>query len=506
MTTETPNDPYTQLRRDLDDVVEIASETLRTERRDRAIGPARERALILGSAIALGYIVYAAIAQLTDPSFSPASAAVVLVVTVVIALIYFGLAVADAGAKPVARGDALAAVDHRQGLHDRLQTAAEFLELEHRTSFMAAAIADAGEFANTAKTGALELEQAPRRDRKRTAWLSTIALAAAALVVWITPSVARSPAPDREPDPGLVAKLAPHGKPDKPQVKAEVQEPKEEKPQLAQEPGRRTTSKRGKRDSRLTSEIKKTRGAMGSGQSADAASAAGASEARGAPSSQAQASLKPKKPGKSKKKKPKKRKKPNSEPALAKKPQDDSGATAGRGAASGSNKSPAASPWSSKDQVTSDDEEDLEDDEEVDDEFDNSDARGGVQPHLRDRRPPVNRDLGIGFGNQKNPDANGRGGPSELKKSRGVAALVLGVPIPDHVKGRPGPGKTKITQERVEPRVEDTQAAEASARRPRQAPVGHLARPELEPWMRALLRRYYQLVRKNSTSPSPKHN
>ena len=77
----------------------------------------------------------------------------------------------------------------------------------------------------------------------------------------------------------------------------------------------------------------------------------------------------------------------------------------------------------------------------------------GLQPNMRDRRPAANRDLTIGFGNEPNPDANGRGGPSEQKKSRGVASLVLGVPIPDHVKGPPNPGRTKITQERVQPRA-----------------------------------------------------
>ena len=50
----------------------------------------------------------------------------------------------------------------------------------------------------------------------------------------------------------------------------------------------------------------------------------------------------------------------------------------------------------------------------------------------------------IGFGNRPSPDANGRGGPSQAKKSRGTASLILGVPIPDHIKGQPNPGKTKI--------------------------------------------------------------
>jgi len=88
-----------------------------------------------------------------------------------------------------------------------------------------------------------------------------------------------------------------------------------------------------------------------------------------------------------------------------------------------------------------------------------------------------------------------------MKKSRGVAALVLGVPIPDHVKGRPNPGKTKITQERVEPRVEDAEAVDATARQPRQSPVGHFANPELESWMRDLIRTYFKAIRAPKKNP-----
>ncbi|MEZ5975101.1 MAG: hypothetical protein R3E96_09730 [Planctomycetota bacterium] len=78
----------------------------------------------------------------------------------------------------------------------------------------------------------------------------------------------------------------------------------------------------------------------------------------------------------------------------------------------------------------------------------------------------MSRDLQIAFGNRPNPDANGRGGPSEQKKSRGVASLVLGVPIPDRVKGQPGKGPTKVTQERVQPQAESPETATAGARRP----------------------------------------
>jgi len=112
-------------------------------------------------------------------------------------------------------------------------------------------------------------------------------------------------------------------------------------------------------------------------------------------------------------------------------------------------------------------------------------------PNLRDRRPPVNRDLSIGFGNQPDEEANGRGGPSQAKKSRGTASLVLGVPVPDHIKGQPNAGRTKITQERVEPQDDDAPDVAAAGRGTRQGPAGHVARPELAPWMRALVRAYF---------------
>ena len=120
-----------------------------------------------------------------------------------------------------------------------------------------------------------------------------------------------------------------------------------------------------------------------------------------------------------------------------------------------------------------------------------STSRGGMQPNLRDRRPPVSRELGIGFGNQSSEDANGRGGPSQQKKSRGTASLVLGVPIPDHVKGQPNPGRTKITQERVQPRQEQSPRIPAEPRQRGARPTGPLTRPGAEPWLREMIRNYF---------------
>ncbi len=111
---------------------------------------------------------------------------------------------------------------------------------------------------------------------------------------------------------------------------------------------------------------------------------------------------------------------------------------------------------------------------------------------MRDRRAPVNRDLQIGFGtNRPNPDANGRGGPGGQKKSRGVASLVLGVPIPDRVNGQPNKGRIRITQQRITPEAEQSDPVAAQDRLPRNAAVGPIHHPDFSPWLQDLVRRYF---------------
>ena len=490
---------HDQLRGDLDKIRTQATSVLKTERRKRARRPALEGALLIGVVLAAAYLLYLGLAYAIGASLPSPTLPVLAAVIVAAGLIYLVARIVAAGSRAVSDAAALAAADERHDLKDRLRTAAEFLRRPSRTPFMDAALLDAADFSPAARQIGLPVEPAPESFSGRARNTALCAAPLLALALWIPMPVAAEVTQD-DPNKVEVTRLEIEADADnktpeeRPAVPREQEEPSDIKATPVPRPA---ASQKGRKDTQLSSDVKLTRGAMGSGQSADAASASGTSEARGAPSNQAQASKAAKKPTKKKNVKKKKPKKPDSEPTPVVKPEADSGSTAGRGAASGSNKSPSASPWSSRDQVTSEDEEELEDDEEVDDEFDNSDARGGVQPHLRDRRPPVNRDLGIGFGNQKNPDANGRGGPSEQKKSRGVASLVLGVPIPDHVKGRPNPGKTKITQERVEPKVEDAATVSASARKPRKAKVGHFANPELEAWMRELIRAYFQAIRPN---------
>lgn len=88
-------------------------------------------------------------------------------------------------------------------------------------------------------------------------------------------------------------------------------------------------------------------------------------------------------------------------------------------------------------------------DEPVEDETDEQEQRGGVMPMRRGDNRPAARELSISGDGP--PDA-GRGGPTPPKKSRGTASLVLGLRLPDSVRGQPNPGTAKTSLEQIPPR------------------------------------------------------
>lgn len=397
----------------------------------------------------------------------------------------------------VERRDALAAIDQELGLADRLVTADEFLGIEEPSPFVEAAIEDGVRIAPRARDAALRLAHEPLDLGRREGWVVSASVLMLLLAAWISErdrvsqEHGREVAAATEEVAGLeLVDETEAGRPE-PQPSNEREEPEPRSGPPSKAAGPQT---RREKAGDISDQTKESEGKTGEGRSSDAESTSGASESRGMPSNQSQKSSAGEKP---KKKDAKKKPKPPADlqPTEKKSAEENSGSTAGKGSSKGSNKNPAASKWSSKDQVTTEDDQEIEDDEDTEDEEEDQESRGGVQPNLRDRKPPVSRDLRIGFGNQKNPDANGRGGPSEAKKSRGTASLVLGVPIPDRVKGQPNPGKTKITQERIEPKAEESSAIEATPRRARESAPGHLQERELTPWMRTLVREYFLTLR-----------
>jgi len=153
-------------------------------------------------------------------------------------------------------------------------------------------------------------------------------------------------------------------------------------------------------------------------------------------------------------KRPPKPKKITKKPADARvvgkrrKESEQTGATAGQGGSGGGAMSPVRSPWAQRDRTGDEPLPENPADEDVEDEIEEEEARGGTQPHMRDRKAATSRDLSISGPGE---GGEGRGGPTPHKKARGTAALVLGVPVPDFVRGLLNPGTTKVTHERVEP-------------------------------------------------------
>lgn len=476
-----------------------AGEKVAKSLRSRDVGIALPRggsaggnaAILLAPAFAAGLILFAA----------PPEATIALPVMLAIALPLVGglFAIVRVCARPLDVASGLRRLDVELGLKGRLAAAFEFAQAKTRTSFMAAAILDAAPFVALANEHRI-LRDATPSVPPRALFTPLIGAALALLVVWLAPPRARHEIRIDAPDalsnaPELVARTTfVETKPEIPPA-----DPRVDTPPPVDTTKSTAKERAGAMDS--TQQAHESRGKSGGGRSTAAAPTGSSSESQGFESAASPPSDKAE-PEKSSTA-PKKPKKPRKEgPTPEKKVSEQSGSTAGRGTGTGSSKNPGSTDWASKDQVTSEDEDPLEDEPDVDDETDEQEARGGLQPNLRDRRPAVNRDLTIGFAvpDQPNPDANGRSSGGDTKKSRGVAALVLGVPIPDHVKGQPNPGRTKITQERVEPKPDAAEPIDAESAAARVNPVGPTSSRDLTdaPWLRELVRKYFERPRTKS--------
>ncbi|MEM6568079.1 MAG: hypothetical protein AAF957_06690 [Planctomycetota bacterium] len=484
-----------RLTRDLDRIASRSSDALQGAAAHGAFGRGVARALPLVVVVPLLYAMLEAARWSAGavPRFLPL--AVVALLAAGAPLASGWLSARAARSRSVSRGRALGAADEQLELEGRLLAADEFLGRAGRTGFEQAAVDDAAE----RSAAAAEAELRARREaidlrREATLWggAGVLALALAAWVGTFEPRPPVSGADDATTASRAGTRLADEADEDR-IGSDDVAQPAAPRPEpTARRSDDVAKSRQAETAPDASDEVKDSAGKTGAGRSAGALSSSAASESRSAPSTQGQTSKPPERQPKAAERKERKKKDDIEQPTPERRPEDEeSGATAGKGSSKGSNKNPTASDWQSRDQVTESDDQEIEEDEDTDDDEEEQENRGGVQPSLRDRRPPVSRDLQIGFGNRPNPDANGRGGPSEQKKSRGVASLVLGVPIPDRIKGRPGPGPTKITQERIEPQAEEATATDASARTPRTSPLGRLSALDLEPHLRALVRSYF---------------
>ena len=412
----------------------------------------------------------------------------------------------------VSRHHALSEADRQIGSSERIATAASFLEQPVRDGFMQAAVEDAAEWTKIARMASFNQKSERGTGALRSLWSIPIAISCLMLAAFLT-QFARPLAPEESTLQAITAIAEPISvaiePPPQEQNLPEKEQPEEilEKEPPPQQRSQKTVNRQGSSGAAIPDQAEESQGRLSEGETRESQQSANPSSARGAPSTSGQ----PSKSGEETKKKakPKPKKNPGNEHEKKNRPQEEkpSGATAGQGSSKGSDNNAAPSDWASTSQAATPDDKDVEDEEDVADEEEEQESRGGVQPNMRDRRTPVNRDLQIGFGNARpNPDANGRGGPSGQKKSRGVASLVLGVPIPDRVNGQPNKGRIRITQQRITPEAEQSDPVAAQDRPTRQGSLGPIHHPDFSPWLQDLVRRYFLQRRAQTPLTTPANN
>jgi len=407
------------------------------------------------------------------------------------------------------RRRALLAADRELGSADRITTADDFMQQEEPSGFMKAAVDDAATWARQGRDARLDMTVDPQ-PRNRWAWLAVPASATLLGLVFLAgqytrPAETATAGTSSIVPPLLESPESPNRNNDVDLKEPTPDEPEDSPRESAKEPRKqRAVNRQGDANAAIPDSAEESDGKLNEGETRESQQASNPSSARGAPSASGQPSKSDdeKKP----RKKQKKKNKPERERKKKERKEDEkpSGASAGQGSSKGSDNNAAPSDWASTSQAATPEDENLDDEDDVDDEEEEQESRGGVQPNMRDRRTPVNRDLQIGFGNARpNPDANGRGGPSGQKKSRGVASLVLGVPIPDRVNGQPNKGRIRITQQRITPEIEESERVPAQGRTTLNGPVGPLHHPELEPWLRNLVRNYFLDQREQNPLNTP---
>ncbi len=219
---------------------------------------------------------------------------------------------------------------------------------------------------------------------------------------------------------------------------------------------------------------------------ADAASSALVTSASGASADAAQSA------GPSEKKPPKppggKRQRETNLPAVPKAERAEESSSVAQGSSGGGAMSAVSHNWSQREQTAEPSRDEDDADQPTEDERESNVQRGGVQPSLKDRNEAPTRELGIS--GEEGPPGTGRGGPTPPKKSRGTASLVLGVPVPDFVKGRIGPGVTKVTHERIEPTPMPGETAVAAEVARRTSPEAPSRRYDIPSAFADIVRRY----------------
>ena len=383
----------------------------------------------------------------------------------------------------------------------RLQTADEFLATGAKGAFERAAIEDAAAFAQRALDAELPAVRTPPPTLRDGSWPLVVAgvlmLTAAILLGGLTPRVGAS---ELEIPDELAARSSTG---DEVLVEEDPEPPRPKAMSRRSLDGQRLASVG---ESGLEAERERARRSdtgTGDARSSSANSSAAASLARQAGRAAAGASgegaSQPNEPGKQPAK-PRRENETRPKETKEEQPETSKGGSGGSGRSSGSRTSasdkPAADDKAHNDEAEGDATDDAEDEEDEEQK-----GASTQRPMLNNRKAPVDRSLSpSAIGDQENPDANDRGGPGGLKKTRGVAAMLLGVPMPDHLRGKSNPGRVKVQRERADPEPKTSVPVDAVDRGSRSQSIGYLPHPALASWMRDTIRDYFLAERRGDDS------
>ena len=414
-----------------------------------------------------------------------------VILPLLIAAFRVGIAVVRAR---VDRRLSLAVYDRELGFEDRLQTADEFLNEGEDNGFKQAAIQDAREsIAAALKVEAPATEIAGPRPGLPDHRLAGFAAAAlvGALVLNLVPHLF-SPTSNGGPQ---TAEL----KADDGALRLDTAERMDARPMNSDKKSDDLAQLLQNEEDAERSRLKTQASAGRASNEESSSMSSSASSGQSSSSSESSSAPSPPKPQKKsdpkaqKPRDPKEQKEKEQEPSSS-----DSSSGLGSGSATSSG-SPTDGSEETKqpEQSPNPGEEESGDDDDVDEEEDErQESNTAQQPQLNSRKAPADRSLTPGGGNaEPNEEANGRGGPSGLKKTRGVAAMLLGVPMPDRLRGMNNPGRMKITRERGQPTERDAELVAAQERQARDGNYGHVTDHIMSPSLANAVRTYFEGLR-----------
>ncbi len=400
----------------------------------------------------------------------------------------------------------LALYDRDLGLKDRLQAADQYLAKAQRTDFEEAAVEDARGHAGAA----LERKLPPLEIRppdlmpphRRLGALAAVLLAAA---LWI----GQYSASQASVSETMVAEAIPGDLREDSNLTQVLPDPL--RPRPASLAARRNTevevprSEQGSRPGEMeTREFSTQR--QSTDRSAAGSDARRSNQARQAQSGASGQRAEQQEQDENEPRRREARKQPPKEPPREQpdQPKEAAGLKGGKGEMSGGRM--AASDHASAQDKTQQPEPEGDSDYGDEEEDEEQKAGSASKPLINQRKAPVNRSLTPSAdGGEERDDLNGRGGPGGLKKTRGVAAMLLGVPLPDYLQGKVNPGRMKIQSEQGRAEEHAADAALARERPARDAAVGHTLHREIPPLSRDVVRNYFIAQRTNGEQ-APKEN